>query len=220
MDKQHPRKITYPISTIRIGDFPLLDELVSRSQKVAEGISLDTTSNQYFMRGIIDVSKNKTAHEFLDRARETGRLEPLASLAYLLMPNGVPGGPKHIQGLLLPYQQHVDIVMAELSQNINFQVQITPDNTRGRVIFNNGLIIMKSGGNYIVYRYSVEIAAAKAVAFEKLQDLGSPDLEATIKKFHNPNAMESPVLVHSRKSYSAREDILPYFAYSLVGLKK
>ena len=110
--------------------------------------------------------------------------------------------------------------MKELSENVRFQVQITPDNILGEEILGRGLLIMKSGGNYIAYRYSVETGAKSHVAFERLPDLNSPSLENVIREYHNPESVESPVLVRSKKPYNAKGDILPYFAYRFTGLRK
>ena len=219
MDKSHSTKLAYPIKTIHVGDFPLLDELLGRGRSVVNRVGFDPASNSRFLEGM-RLADGETALEILDRARASGTLEPLASLAYSLVPQNARSRAVNIQGLLLPYQQHVDNTMRELSQNISLQVQTTPDNTWGDVILANGLLLMKSAGTYIVYRYSMQGGATKQVVFERMPDLKSPDLETTIAKYHNPEAIESPVLVKSRKSYPAKEDILPFFAYRLTGLKR
>ncbi len=219
MDKQKPSKLVYPIEAIQIGNFPLLDELISRSQIVREKFGFDPGSQRQVLNGF-GVIRESDVQEFLERARETGQLEPLTSLTYFILPDNAVVQRKGIQSFLLPYQQHVEAIMKELSQNISFQVQITQDNILGEVILRNGILIMKSGGNYVVYRYSVEKGATNPVAFERLPDLKSPDLETTVKKYHNPEFIESPVLVRVRKPYHIKEDILPYFAYMLTGIRR
>ena len=219
MNGQVPNRLEYPIRVIQKGDFLLLDEIVDNYKTRDGRISFDPSSERHVQEGFA-VMQMKTLRNFLDRAREIGNLEPLASIVYFLLPSGVAVGSEYIQCLSLPYQQHIDSVMRELSQNIRFQVQITPDNIWGDMILRNGILLMKSGGNYIAYRYSIGGDSANRVIFERLPDSNLPDLETTIGKFHNPKSMESVVLARSRKPYHIKEDMLPYFAYKLTGLKR
>lgn len=219
MDKQKPSKLVYPIKAIQIGNFPLLDELIGRCQIVGKKFGFDPGSQRQVLNGF-GVIRESDVQELLERARETGQLEPLTSLTYFILPDNAVVQRKGIQSFLLPYQQHVEAIMKELSQNISFQVQITQDNILGEEILGRGLLLMKSSGNYVVYRYSVEKGATNSVAFERLPDLKSPDLETTVKKYHNPEFIESPVLVRVRKPCHIKEDILPYFAYKLTGIRR
>jgi len=221
MDKTQPNRLSYPIRTINYGDFPLLDELLGRGRTVIQKTGFDRASKRRFHEGF-NLATGESLVDLLEKARASGRLEPLASLVYSLIPAGAEmAGTPSVHHLLVSYQQQVDGIMRDLSKNITFQAQVTPDNIWGEAILANGLLLMKSGGSYIAYRYSIqEGKMGKQVVFERLPDLKSADLETTIKRYHNPESIESPVLVRSRRPYHAKEDILPFFAYSLTGLKK
>ena len=225
MNEQHPIRLVYPMRGIQVGDFPLLDELASVSRKVAARVSFDHNAKLPFKEIICEVTE-ESMHILLEHARQTGSLEPLASLIHFMIPSYTYADSKNhadlriFQQSLLPYEKHIELIMKELSENVRFQVQITPDNILGEEILGRGLLIMKSGGNYIAYRYSVETGAKSHVAFERLPDLNSPSLENVIREYHNPESVESPVLVRSKKPYNAKGDILPYFAYRFTGLRK
>ena len=220
-------RLIYPIRGIYVGDFPLLDEIIVGSREVATKIGFDPNTKQPSKEFVREVTIESVAG-LLEHARQSGNLEPLTSLVYFLIPGNAFTASKDIAGhdidkmiqqFLLPYEKHIESMMMELSQNIIFQAQITPDNIWGEEILGRGLLLMKSGGNYIVYKYSVETGVKSHVSFERLPDLNSPDLESTIRRYHNPNSVESPVLVRTKKPYHAKGDILPYFAYRFTGLK-
>lgn len=213
MNRPKPRRLRYPIGIIQMGDYPLLDELVSEGRIFRRITGLESSIGT-------SVVQREHIQAVLDRARETGQLEPLTSLAYFMVPGTANTKSSDLDSFLLPYQQHTESIMRELSENISLQVQMTPDNTWGEAVLNNGTLILKSGGKYIVYRYSVERGGTNRVAFERLPDLQSSDLETTVRHFHNPEAIESPVLIKSGKVYSTKGDILPYFAYRLTGLRR
>lgn len=155
MNRPNPNELVYPIRNVKYGDFPLLDELIDRGKTISTKGGFDQTLNCEFIEAV-SVSTGEAALDIVERAKKTGKLEPLASLVYSLIPDNTRTiGTVDIKAVLLPYHQFVDGVMEDLSQNIIFQVQITPDNVLGDTILANGTILMKSGGAYIAYRYSV-----------------------------------------------------------------
>jgi len=209
-----PRKVTveYPIQVAHSGDFPLLDEVIRDSMKIGPIPNPD-----YGRVGLAAVSV-ENARKLIEGARESGELEPLASLSYSMLSVAIVGQQDNLQELLIPYQQHVDDVRRELSQNLRFEVQQTPGNAWD-VPLASGLLLYKSGGNIFAYRHSVESGGnGKFVRFKKLPNLKTPDLEEVIGQYQNPVNIESHVLVHSTKPYSTKGSVLPHFAYNLIGL--
>lgn len=213
------RLLEYPILKVPLGEFPLLDDLAREGHFFAGRTQLDLTRNMRHEDYVMTVFGD-AVHELLNRARESGKLEPLASLAYFILPQNTNTlAAMAIKDKLLPYQQDAMDRMVKLAQNIALEVQVTPDNVWGNAVLNNGILIFKSGGKFFAYRYAVKGETKKSVTFQRLPDSGSVDLETAITAYHNPQLIESPILVKSQKPYHVKEDILPFFAYRLIGLR-
>jgi hypothetical protein len=212
MNESRKATIEYPIQIIKYGDFPLLDEVVIGSNKIRH-----IPDPEHGSVGLALV-EGESMRKIVERAMGKNELEPLASLCYFIIPANLQGKKEDIPGSLLPYQQRVDEIRRELSQNISFEVQHTPGNDWDGILA-NGLILFRSGGNVSAHRYSVQTGKrGRFVRFEKLPNLQIPDLESAIGQFQDPTKIESHVLAHSTKPYSSKNTVLPHFAYNLIGL--
>jgi hypothetical protein len=216
MTNDKPEKYVFPVPLKDLISDSILKGLLYGSAKTPVATLYPTLGAKF--RSVADRLSPEQVRETLEQARRTGNFEPLATLVYSILPKSYKGNDRRVHDdLLSPYIGVLDQMSRELSDNLYFKVQETDDNIWGLSPLSNGQLLVRVGKKYIAFKYSISRRKAKNVAvFERLPNLDTASLDEVIQTFHDPTAIESPVLARSEKEYSVQNTVLPFFAYKIL----
>ena len=208
---------TYPLRKEDILTDPYIKNVIQQGEQRISHVSFVPLTGQRKVTLQTRI-KIEDVLKILEEAKQRGTLEPLTTLATIVLPEGYTSNDKELkEKTLQPYLQYVEELQLQLAGDITFAGQMPSDNTWGDMVLNSGKFLLRSGDKFVPYAYSIEREERRRVVFERLPDIHAP-LEEAVEMVHTPSLIESIIRVRAKRTYPIRETMLPFFAYRLLGI--